>query len=81
VLGEEERVLGVLLHLGIPLQGVLHHLGILLQGVLHRLGILLPREVLPIRMGFLEVRFFFRGYLEDLLDLALWLSIGLCHLH
>jgi hypothetical protein len=71
VLGEEGRVLGIL------------HLGILLQGVL-RLEVLLavlPEEVLPIRMGSLEVRFFSCVYLVDLLDLALLLNIGLCRCH
>jgi hypothetical protein len=76
VLGEEGRVLGIL-H-----QGVLH-LGILLQGVLY-LGILLavlPGEVLPIRMGSLEVRFFPHVYLVDLLGLVLLLNIGLRRHH
>jgi hypothetical protein len=75
VLGEGERVLGIL-H-----QGVLR-LGILLQGVLRRLEVLLevlPGEVLPIQMGSLEVRFFSLVYLEDLLGLVLLLNIGLCH--
>jgi hypothetical protein len=65
VLGEGGRVLGIL-H-----QGVLR-LGILLQGVLC-LGILLavlPEEVLPIRMGSLEVCFFFRVCLADLLGVT-----------
>jgi hypothetical protein len=85
VLGEGERVLGILhqgvLCVGILLQEVLC-LGILLQGVLRRLEVLLevlPGEVLPIQMGSLEVRFFSLVYLEDLLGLVLLLNIGLCH--
>jgi hypothetical protein len=66
VLGEEGRVLGIL-H-----QGVLY-LGILLA--------VLPGEVLPIRMGSLEVRFFPHVYLVDLLGLVLLLNIGLRRHH
>jgi hypothetical protein len=82
-LGEEGRVLVGLLLLGILLLGVLHRLGILLQGVLPCLGIplaVLPCEVLPIRMGFWEVRSSFLVYLGGLLGLVLLLSIGLHHL-
>jgi hypothetical protein len=81
VLGEGEQELVVLLRrLGILLQGVLlRHLGILLHH-LETLLAVLPREVLPIRMGFLEVRFFFLVYLEDLPGLVLLLGIGLRHL-
>jgi hypothetical protein len=71
--GGEGRVLVVLHRLGILLQGVLLHLGTLLQGVLLHLGtllVVLPREVVPIRMGFLVVRSFFHVYLEGLLSLV-----------
>jgi hypothetical protein len=84
VLGEEEQVLVVLLLLGILLQGDLHRLEILLQGVLRRLGIprvVLPWGVLPIRMGFWEVRSSIPVCLGGLLGLVLLLGIGPHHLH